>query len=181
MDDFETMAQVLKTFGHYGFRKASMSNLADAASVSRQTLYNRFQTKEAVLTWAANGVTDLRFEQAKLVMADLDVPPVDAIAQTYRFLLGEAVGFFHGTPHGPEIFDICMAAFRGPTLSTENDYVATVAAYLVDRGQVNDPKRAKDLAYVIDLAAKGVMMKVTTVEGFDAAMHRVVTAVLENA
>ena len=43
--------KVIEVFSNYGFRKTSMSDLAEAAGVSRQTLYNRFKSKEDILHW----------------------------------------------------------------------------------------------------------------------------------
>ena len=64
MDDMETYENVLRVFAGYGFGKASMAEIASAANVSRQTLYNRFRTKKAVLSWAAAGFTEVCMARA---------------------------------------------------------------------------------------------------------------------
>jgi AcrR family transcriptional regulator len=50
---------LLTEFSNQGFRKTSMVALASAIGMSRQTLYNRFQTKELVLQWATSELVAL--------------------------------------------------------------------------------------------------------------------------
>src|ERR1700745_1855049 len=42
------LAAALEVFGRYGFRKASMDEIARSADISRQSLYLRFANKEAL-------------------------------------------------------------------------------------------------------------------------------------
>lgn len=48
----------LKTFAHYGPRKTTMTDVAQAAGVSRQTLYARFSNKDGILEAAMAYLTE---------------------------------------------------------------------------------------------------------------------------
>ena len=51
-----------ETFSRYGVRKTTMADIAQAAGVSRQTLYNRFANKDEVLRGAVNYLALHRLE-----------------------------------------------------------------------------------------------------------------------
>src|SRR5580692_9665228 len=52
------LAAALPVFGRYGFRKASMDEIARAADVSRQGLYLRFANKDALFRAAVRQEID---------------------------------------------------------------------------------------------------------------------------
>src|SRR4051812_33099442 len=52
------LAAALEVFGRYGFRKASMDEIARTAEMSRQGLYLRFASKEALFRAAVRQELD---------------------------------------------------------------------------------------------------------------------------
>ncbi len=44
----QNASAIIAVFAHYGFRKTAMEDVAKAAGKSRQALYNRFGSKDAV-------------------------------------------------------------------------------------------------------------------------------------
>ncbi len=70
----------IAVISRYGFKKTTMADLADAAGVSRQTLYNKYPNKEEVLRAAIRFGAAASLEQARIgwaategISAKLDV------------------------------------------------------------------------------------------------------------
>lgn len=100
----------LGVFAAYGFRRASMADIAQAAGVSRPALYLHFRSKEDMLRALAERLRDRALEGAKGGWRD-GAPFVENLAAT---LLGKERDIFpllYGSPHGAEI----LAADAGLT------------------------------------------------------------------
>ncbi|MEW4486483.1 TetR/AcrR family transcriptional regulator [Thalassoglobus sp. JC818] len=63
------MQAAVKTFQQYGYFAASMNGIADAASVSKRTLYNHFDSKEALFDAI---VEELKCRVAQLPACEFD-------------------------------------------------------------------------------------------------------------
>ena len=165
---------VLSAFANYGFRKASMEDLARAAGVSRQTLYNRFRNKETVLDWAVAGFTQDIRERAAAELLDPDVPLADCLINAFSRLTGDHVALLHDSPHGAEIMEMGMDALRRADGDPEERFERSMAEFLLARGVCHDPVKAGDMAFMLFMSAKGLFLKTRTVEEFQAGMARIV-------
>src|SRR3954470_17250970 len=58
------LAVALEVFGRYGFRKASMDDIARAADISRQGLYLHFANKDALFRAAISHELDTALDDA---------------------------------------------------------------------------------------------------------------------
>lgn len=169
--------KVMEVFSNYGFRKTSMSDLAEAAGVSRQTLYNRFTSKEDILSWAMTGVSDA---SADLAIAALtaDGSAQDRIVAFFTRWIGDYAPKIHGAPHGAEIFDMAMTLKH----SGEKEPASVIRCqealvqYLVGMGKTAG--EAEDAAFTMMLGGKGLMLIAQDTETFVAGMRRVVGVVL---
>lgn len=63
--DEHIVEQAIAIISRYGYKKTTMGDLADAAGVSRQTLYNKFPNKEEVLRAAVRHSNDAGLSQLK--------------------------------------------------------------------------------------------------------------------
>lgn len=171
-------ARVISVFARYGYRKASMTDLAEAANVSRQTLYNRFGAKTAVLDWAVEGVSR---ESETLAVARLDdhtLPLSERIIGFFMEWMGVHTTALHNTPHGAEIFEMCKTS-RKETLDASHDRCAfALSAALAEdaRGQANN--MTDDLAFVLIMASKGILTVSADEATYEAGVRRVVEASL---
>lgn len=185
MDDATQFENVLGVFAHYGFRKASMSDLAEAAGVSRQTLYNRLKDKEAVLDWAVLGITDITVLRARDALASFDsagntdgAAIETALVEAISRKMGDFVPMLHESPHGWEIMDRGIASLARAEVDTESQFELAIAHFLLERGVSPTLDDARERTFAIIVAAKGLMMKCATTETFAAAMRRVVRVVI---
>ena len=175
--DTDTLA-VLEVFAHYGFRRASMDDLARAMGVSRQTLYNRFGTKEAVLNWAVETVTSQSLDRALLALADTDLPLDEAIRAAFARWEGDHVALLTSAPHSSEILELGMAAYKTFESDPRAAFRTALAATVLERGAVPGPAEAEEAAFALTTAAKGLLLTAENAEGFDTGMARIVAAVL---
>ncbi|MEM7522327.1 MAG: TetR/AcrR family transcriptional regulator [Pseudomonadota bacterium] len=178
MERDPTYERVLGVFASYGFRKTSMAELADAANVSRQTLYNRFKTKEAVLDWAVGGFSA---ESEALCIEALDDAGLSAERRIVGFfseLVGTLAPMLHSSSHGAEIFELGKAARRRTHDQSYEKCIAALIGFLGGRDAVGCEEKAGDLAYALSLTAKGLLMVSADRDQFDAGMARVTRAVL---
>ena len=168
--------RVMEVFSNYGFRKTSMSDLAEAAGVSRQTLYNRFSSKEEILRWAITGASDA---SADLAIAALegDGAPQDRIVAFFTRWIGDYAPKIHGAPHGAEIFDMAMTLKHGG----EEEPASVVRCqealvrFLVGMGKT--AAEAEDAAFTMMMASKGLMLVAQDTETFVEGMGKVVLSV----
>ena len=92
------LAAALEVFGRYGFRKASMDEIARAAGISRQGLYLHFANKEALFRAA--------------VRQELD----SALGEVSRFLNEEGVGLERRVVAA---LDAWLGRYVGSTLASD--------------------------------------------------------------
>ena len=89
----ETLEATKTILAKHGIRRTSMSDIADAAGVSRQTLYSRFENKEGILQAVVTYTTlrtiaelELRWQSCSSVAEKLDVYFKHVVVSTYTLL-----------------------------------------------------------------------------------------------
>ncbi len=172
MERASEFSRVIAVFATYGFRKASMGDLAEAAGVSRQTLYNRFDDKQAVLDWSVEGIA-ASAEARAIAALDDDGDTVQRLTGFFVEWLGRSVPIVRGLPHGAEIFDMATASLRANGDETQSPAWRRLVAFLGEAGLAPSQDLAEEGAYLLILASKGLMLKVSDVEAYSAGMTRI--------
>lgn len=167
--------EILSVFAHYGLSKTSMRDLADAAGVSRQTLYNRFKTKEALLHWAVIGVNDASADLA-LAALKADGPPEARIVNFFAQWVGDHTAKIYGTPHGAEVFDAATKLKQGQPSEPDSTVRCRVALAQFLRNEGMTEAQAEDAVFTLRLAAKGLLLVVQDSEAFAQGMRKAVRA-----
>lgn len=83
-------------FMRFGFRKASMEDIARAAGVSRQGLYLHFATKEDLFRAAVQHLLDDALGEALARVAEKDQPLEDRLVGAFDSWLGQFAGAVTG-------------------------------------------------------------------------------------
>ena len=179
MEIAQDYERVLTAFATYGYRKASMAELAVAAGISRQTLYNRFQDKQAVLAWAVGAWSEQAEISAQESLRQLDVSARERVVDFFVAWIGKSVPVVRGLPHGAEIFELATSLLHAEVDSLDTPAWTAMIAFLQAEGMASDAARAGEAAYVLLLASKGLMLKVSDVSAYQAGMRRVVDYVLD--
>src|SRR4051812_48159424 len=86
------LAAALETFGRYGFRKASMDEIARSADISRQGLYLHFANKDALFRAAVRQELDTALAQAARCLTEEDVGLEQRVVAALDAWLGRYVG-----------------------------------------------------------------------------------------
>ena len=171
---------ILAVFAHYGFRKAAMEDLARAAGISRQTLYNRFRTKQAVLDWAVEGYLGDTRARAVAELQDHDKSPAACLLGAFARWTGDHVTLLHDAPHGAEAIELGTQSIRRSHTDPEADFEREIAAFVSDRGLAAGRKQAADMAFMLMMSSKGLLLKTRTGEEFQAGMVRIIRAATTN-
>lgn len=169
---------VIVLFAHYGFRKASMDDLARAVGVSRQTLYNRFGTKEAVRDWAVAGFAARLLERVRAELDRGDRPARACLMAAFERWTGDNIAILRSAPHGFDMIALSVAALENASDDPVTAFRAALARFLVERGLCGDIDRADDAAYALHMADKGLLMTAPSADAYRDGMGRVIDAVL---
>ena len=156
--DYPAQVELLYVFGNHGFRGAAMARLAEAAGVSRQTLYNRFGDKEGVFAWAVEGVIATLRARAVAELARDELPTRDAVARSLEAWLGPVVPLLHNTRHGAEILDLTARRQHEAAPDRFAEIRAPLEALLLARGVCATAAEAADRSFLLAAAAKGLML-----------------------
>jgi len=178
MDDMETYENVLRVFAGYGFGKASMGEIASAANVSRQTLYNRFRTKKAVLSWAAAGFTEVCMARAVARLADPETGTETAMTGCFMAWISDVLPLLRSSPHGVEILDMGVDTQRRENVDRVARMSRHLADFMLERGVCRNASDAEGRAFLLIMASKGLLLESQDVATFEAGMRRAVQAVL---
>lgn len=165
----------IEEFTRFGFRRTSMVGLADAVGVSRQTLYNRFGNKEAVLAWAVDGVAISMRDDALACLnrGQGSEAPANVLQEVFWRWLGTIAVLLHRHQHAEEIFGLSKAELARKRRDPLEGLSAELISFLLREKLRADKSAASDAAFLLAMAAKGLMHSCGTEEAFRAGMARV--------
>jgi len=179
MHENRNALNVLDLFATYGFKKTSMSEIANAAGMSRQSIYNQFGSKEAALDWAVKTFLGEVADTAVHRLQSSDGSPSEVLLAAFQDWIGTHVPLLRGTPHGAEILDTAIQAAAHSTRDYEREFSDAVITYMLDSGLFSTVREATEAAFVLHVAAKGLLIKSETSQGFAQAMERVIRVLIK--
>jgi len=179
MQDTIAAQKILTVFARYGFKKTSMEDIAQAAGLSRQSIYNRFGSKEAVFDWTVETITSEIFRQVTKVLAAKTETPLETLLHAFDISTGNHVSIWSGTSHGAEIIDLAMASANRSSAYQSDGFVTMVSEFILKSGLAHDASLAEDKAFVLKLASKGLLLIAKSPEEYSKEMRRVISATLD--
>ncbi len=178
MENEAGFRSVIDVFAHYGFRKASMEDLARSLGVSRQTLYKRFQTKEAVRDWAVGGFIRAMLARALAELTDNRSSVGQSLLQAFMRWTGDHVTLLRTAPHGSEVVEIGAEALKAQSDDPVSTFETQVASFLVARNAAGNRAAAAEMAFALVMASKGLLVVSDSSEAFAEGMRRVIDTLL---
>ena len=153
----------METFARYGYRRASMDQVAEAADLTRQALYHHFESKEALFRAVVDALHDGALEAAAAAGALAEqggsaLP--DVLAGQIEAKIRYAIERLQGSPHVEELLsehqhqagDLNQRSHE-QMLALE---VATIERFVkTQRLALRDSMSALDLAKSIQFALRG--------------------------
>jgi AcrR family transcriptional regulator len=166
------MDAALTVFTRFGFRKASMDEVARAAGISRQGLYLHFATKEDLFRASVEYLFTTALADTTAVLADAELPLEKRLLAAFDAWLGRFVGAL-----GPDAADLEAAAKElvGPMVGQHEDqFVEAVAKALRVSGLVAAYKpvgvTGRQLAETLYASARGLKHGAATRDAFIESM-----------
>jgi TetR/AcrR family transcriptional regulator, regulator of autoinduction and epiphytic fitness len=178
MQDNIAAQKILTVFARYGFKKTSMEDIARAADLSRQSIYNRFGSKEAVFDWMVETITSELLRQVTEVLAPKADRPLETLLQAYDIWTGNHVALWSGTGHGAEIIDLAIASASRSSSYQGDSFTKSVSEFILERGLADDPSSAGDKTFALNLASKGLLLIAKSTEEYSQGMRRVISVTL---
>lgn len=145
-------------FLRYGFKRATMNDIAQEAAISRQTLYNSFANKDEVLRGAIRKTID---ETLAAIEADCAKAASleEALESLFQHMVIKPYEFLTSSPHAEEFLEGLSGPGRSEVVSREKDYRALIEKILepekdalIAKGLA--PDRVAELIYVAGKATK---------------------------
>ncbi|WP_176387263.1 TetR/AcrR family transcriptional regulator [Leucobacter sp. 7(1)] len=154
----------LAVFCRYGFTKTTMKDLADAAGISRASLYLHFSNKEDLFR---AGSERAHASVMSEVEARLDgtAPVVQRVTAAMTSYLQGLMEEISASPHGQELFDSNMTLSRDITLAARARITTLLASALADAAEAGEIELNRISATPAELA--GLIL--ATVEGVKAS------------
>ncbi len=156
MNRHEALQAAVGVFLQYGYRKSSMEDIARAIGVSRQWVYQQFESKEKLFHDAVEAA--LADTLAKSRSALEQDQPIDALLlAAFDAWCGEHLETFSRSPHADEIMASAFSQF-GRQIRTTRDALEDALAEAIERAGVDLPKptKAADLAALLLAASDGL-------------------------
>jgi TetR/AcrR family transcriptional regulator, regulator of autoinduction and epiphytic fitness len=124
------LAVALEVFGRYGFRKASMDEIARSADISRQGLYLHFANKDALFRAAVRQELDTALDEAARCLNEPGVALERRVVAALDAWLGRYVGSMLASDIGELLQDPAMhlADIVDPARDAFDDQLADAIA-----------------------------------------------------
>lgn len=181
MDDLDQVTRILIAYARHGFDKVTMAQIAAAAHVTRQTLYNRYKTKEVILAWASESFSRHARAKACAKLINSEASTSDCLVTAFSERMGILVPLVHSHRYGQEILDLGTRLRREAQSDFEPfhaDFTKELTHFLQARGVCQSLAEAEGTTYLLMMSGKGLLMSTRTLQQFESGMARVVAAVL---
>ena len=175
----EVLSAAAAVFMRYGYRKASMDDVATAAGLSRQALYLRFASKDDLFGAALEHVMASSLAEARRLLRDDHRELLPRIVAAFTALHGLHLGDAVAAQHVAELTEAAAKVVGPALLSALDPFVDDVARVLTAEkiAGPRDGPSARDLAATIDAASRGIKHTVGSRAEYEKQMARVVRVV----
>jgi AcrR family transcriptional regulator len=158
-----------------GFRATSIEGIAEAAGMSKVTVYGYFRDKEAVFVAVAERIAqalEAAVRQALTQEAPFPAPIAAALAAKHRLVMARV----SASAFASELFQAKAAHVARRFAALDEAILAALAGALESAG--NQPGRAAETAELLFAAANGIAARARDAAMLEAQLDRLVRAVV---
>lgn len=176
-----TLLTALQIFFRYGYRKTSLDDIAQAAGVSRQTLYQRYTNKEKLFVAAV----EVQLQKALMDCANIaDENNVEAsLLKMFDIWYGPYLDLLELSPHASEIMSVsnelvgdCCKENLAKLLVLVDGVLKRHSVLKLKDGSVTSENLAETLGYL----GKGVFYQCDSRKDFNAKMKMALSVICKN-
>ena len=173
MFDNEQLIAAFQTFLRYGFKKTSMEDLARAMGVSRQALYKKYGSKEAILELVTKSLVEASAEAALAALTAKNLTLGEQIFQALEQWVGQHVEPMRSSPHSGEVLAMTDHSADSPIKVLE----ARLREAFERRLKTERPElAAAEVTYTLFAASYGLLYKAQDHAEYESGMRRVLNA-----
>lgn len=177
----QTAQNIMTAFAQYGFRKTSMGDIAKAADRSRQAIYNRFGSKEAVLDWAIETLTEDSAAQALAALEQSGKPLSERLSDAFDSWAGQYVDLLRQTPHGVELIAAAKPRITALAHKVEEKLLTMIREHLEACGALHEGVSSENAAMTLYFASKGLLLTAPDRSAYLIGMDQVIASLVNPA
>ncbi|MBL4788541.1 MAG: TetR/AcrR family transcriptional regulator [Kordiimonadaceae bacterium] len=174
----EFFAKAMGVFIRYGFRKTSMDDIATAAGLSRQAIYNRYGNKEALFTAVIDAAVQKYYRNARVALEDSSRPLKERLLEANMCSAGEYIEALRSSPHSYEVIALASAEAGELADTLGEEFNCFAAELLLNENVFIDTPAARDALFVIETASNGLLHKAKTLQEYHDGMETVIRTVV---
>ena len=156
----EILAASLGVFVRFGFRKASLEEVARAAGISRQGLYLHFSSKDVLFRAAVELLLNSSLARAQAALTEAGTPIEARLLKAFEGLHGDYLDATFQTPHRIELMETSGRLVGDLVASQEAAFQRELAAAIEGSGVAEAWRATKltatQLAQTLSTVANGV-------------------------
>lgn len=156
MDSNTDISDVFAVFSLYGLRKTSMDNVASALSISRQTLYKKFGSKEELIRWMVYEIVTTRAKYATQALMDQSLSVKERLVKSFDTLAGQFVEPLRNSPHSVEILQLVDKTCRKINPDLAEEMREKITALFLKENVFKDKNEAQDTALILQHFSLGL-------------------------
>ncbi|UTW45295.1 TetR/AcrR family transcriptional regulator [bacterium SCSIO 12696] len=166
---------VLIAFAQRGFQKTSMEDIARAASLSRQSIYKKFGSKEKCYQWSIRTYLANMYTQIFATLGSSDDNSLSTLLNAFDISMGESIDVV-SNPNGTEVMDDVLEE----TWASEEDWPLRYRSRLAEFLEQNNyapGNRADGVAFALICSAKGLLLEESSREKFLEKMTLIIESI----
>ncbi len=168
--------KALSVFLKYGFKKASMNDVAREIGISRQALYNQYKTKKALFDSLVKLVIVSAKEEAETALSLTNIPIQDRVLKAMDLWAGQFIDDLRNYPHGTEVISLCETGSVGD--ECHNEFLTMLEKTFTEEKIIPHSGSIQDLTNTFSYIMKGLLFSAKNRVEFNESMERAVRALL---
>ncbi|WP_205518064.1 TetR/AcrR family transcriptional regulator [Sphingorhabdus sp. Alg239-R122] len=181
MKHAQDLQKTIAVFTHYGYRKTSMDNIAQAVGISRQALYKKFESKEKIFHLAANALVEQSCSEALAAFTAPGQLLAQRLLNGFDKWSGQHVDLLRSSPHSTETVQMAGSEAGDATKDAEKAIMEKVTEQLLaEKAMQLDARQAENIATALYWASKGLMYYAENHAAYVREFKRTISALLRD-